>query len=211
MATHALSSLAIISAATLVAAQSSVSGITWAPTPLVSLSFPKPSDAPPKVWPDLPAYARGIQTGYNQCNSTTEVCRHLFRCLPPYLTSVQGANSLCQTSYLNDLSDFCLWAPPKPSSLIADTEGEEVAWCTKKGYGTRLMLDGTLKGAQLLKSKNYLMITGKIDQTKLNIQDGDYGGELDSGSQDGRGNPIGGLMYSTAFDPSMHQVTWWTE
>jgi hypothetical protein len=28
------------------------------------------------------------------------------------------------------------------------------------------------------------MITGLIDQTKLNIKDGDFGGELDSGGQD---------------------------
>jgi hypothetical protein len=26
-----------------------------------------------------------------------------------------------------------------------------------------------------------------------------------------RGNPIGGLIYSTNFDPSTHQVNWWTE
>ena len=29
------------------------------------------------------------------------------------------------------------------------------------------------------------MITGLIDQTKLNIVSGDFGGELDSGGQDG--------------------------
>ena len=35
------------------------------------------------------------------------------------------------------LLDFCLWAPPQPNSTIANTEAEEVAWCTKKGHGTR--------------------------------------------------------------------------
>jgi hypothetical protein len=69
------------------AAAATPSGLTFAPTPLVSLSFPKPSDAPEKVWPDTPVYQRGPQTGYNICNSTTE-----------------GANSLCQTAYVNDLS-----------------------------------------------------------------------------------------------------------
>ena len=55
------------------------------------------------------------------------------------------------------------------------------------------------------------MITGLIDQTKLNIQDGDYGGELDSGGQDERGNPIGGQMYATAFNSDYQQIKWWTE
>ena len=82
------------------------------------------------------------------------------------------------------LADFCLWGPGTPNSTISDTEGEEVAWCTKKGYGTRQMYQGTIKGAQLLKTNDYWMITGLIDQTLLNIQEGDYGGELDSGGQD---------------------------
>ena len=80
--------------------------------------------------------------------------------------------------------DFCLWAPAVVNSVIGDIEGDAVAWCTKKGYGTRLMTEGTIKGAQLLKSNDYWMITGLIDQTKLYIQDGDFGGELDSGGQD---------------------------
>jgi hypothetical protein len=85
---------------------------------------------------------------------------------------------------LIQVSDFCLWAPQEVDSTIADTEGEEVAWCTKKGHGTRIMLDGTFKGLQVLNTPDYTMITGLIDQTKLNIKDGDFGGELDSGGQD---------------------------
>ena len=81
--------------------------------------------------------------------------------------------------------DFCLFAPPTPDSTIGDTEGVEVAWCTKKGHGTRLIPEGTLKGVQLIQSPGYIEIVGFIDQTKLNLQDGDYGGELDSGGQDG--------------------------
>jgi hypothetical protein len=187
MAPHALSALLALVSVTVVAGQAATpTGLTWAPTPLVDQFYPTPSDAPEKVWPDQPAYVRGPQTGYNRCNSTTE-----------------GTSSMCQTMYFNGLDgaspsprswatflkstpiDFCLWAPAAPNSTIADTEGDEVAWCTKKGYGTRIMQQGTLLGAQLLKSKDYWMITGLIDQTKLNIQDGDYGGELDSGSQDG--------------------------
>ncbi|KAF5368855.1 hypothetical protein D9758_002850 [Tetrapyrgos nigripes] len=125
---------------------------------------------------------RGPQSGYNICNSTTE-----------------GQTSMCQTAFVNHLDDFCLWAPPKPASTIGDTEGEEVAWCTKPGKGTRLIPKGALKGVQLVQSPGYIQIAGFIDQTMVNIADGDYGGELDSGGQDGRGNPIGGLMYTNGF------------
>jgi hypothetical protein len=91
MAPHALSALVALAAITLVSAQDpTVSGLTWAPTPLVDQMFPKPSDAPAKVWPDEPAYARGPQTGYNQCNSTTE-----------------GPNAMCQTMYVNGLDGMC--------------------------------------------------------------------------------------------------------
>jgi hypothetical protein len=86
--------------------------------------------------------------------------------------------------------DFCLWAPPKLDD-IADSEGEEVAWCSKKGHGTRIMPEGTILGAQLLKTNDYWMITGLINQTSINIQAGDFGGELDSGGQDG----VSSLVY----------------
>jgi hypothetical protein len=161
------------------------SGIpTFPATPLDQFRFPHPTDAPEQVYPDR-SFIRGPQSGYNRCNSTTE-----------------NQNSMCQTSFVNDItgarilfenypslivvffSDFCLWAPATANSTIADTEGEEVAWCTKKGHGTRLMLDGTLQGLQVLNTPDYTMITGLIDLTKVNIQAGDDGGELDSGGQD---------------------------
>ncbi|KAK7462925.1 hypothetical protein VKT23_007505 [Stygiomarasmius scandens] len=128
---------------------------------------------------------RGPQFGYNICNSTTE-----------------GQDSLCQTGYLNHLDDFCLWAPSKPGSAIGDTEGEEVAWCTKPGRGTRLIPNGALKGVQLVQSPGYVQIAGFIDQTKLNIADGDYGGELDSGGQDGSAARFigGGVFCAKACD-----------
>jgi len=106
---------------------------------------------------------------------------------------------MCQTGFMNHLDDFCLFAPPEANSTIGDTEGIEVAWCTKKGHGTRLIPEGALQGVQLVQSPGYIEIVGMIDQTKLNMQAGDFGGELDSGGQDGRGNPIGGLVYSNGF------------
>lgn len=151
-------------------------------TPLASLSYPRPSDLPYKVDPSH--LSRGPQSGYNICNSTTE-----------------GPESLCQTSYVNDLSgtctlswmldtlseptsDFCLWGPAKPNSVIGDAEGEVVAWCSKAGHGTRVMPPGTLQGVQLLKAPDYVMITGMINQTLIDIKADDDGGELDPHGQD---------------------------
>jgi hypothetical protein len=82
-------------------------------------------------------------------------------------------------------SDFCGFFPSTPNQTIADTEGIEVAWCSKKGHGTRGMPPDTIHGIQVLNNPNYIQIVAYIDQTKINIQAGDYGGELDGWAQDG--------------------------
>ncbi|KAF8526644.1 hypothetical protein BU17DRAFT_74148 [Hysterangium stoloniferum] len=128
---------------------------------------------------------RGIQTGYNQCNSTT-----------------QGQTSLCQTAIVNSIDDFCIWGPQKPNSSIADTEGELVAWCTQPGHGTRVIPPNALTGVQFMQTPDYVQVTGRIDQVLINIADGDSGGEEDPHGADGRGNPLGSLIYSNAFPAS---------
>jgi hypothetical protein len=80
---------------------------------------------------------------------------------------------------LNPYLDFCLWAPSIPNSLIADTEGETVAWCTKPGRGTRLIPAGALTGVQFMKTPDYLQVVGFIDQTKIDMAGTDSGGEMD--------------------------------
>ncbi|KAI0067216.1 hypothetical protein BV25DRAFT_1819525 [Artomyces pyxidatus] len=193
MARYALSALLALASSTYVAAQTG----TFPATPLASKHFAYPSGLPEQADPDN--LARGQQAGYNICNSTTE-----------------NQQSECQTSFVNHIDDFCLWAPMSPNSTISDTEGEETAWCTKKGHGTRLIPAGALQGVQLLRAPAYIQITGYIDQTQINMQDGDFGGELDPHGQDLRGNPIGGLMYSNAFpsnggnNASFEQVIEWT-
>lgn len=86
-----------------------------------------------------------------------------------------------------------MWAPPKPNSTIGDTEGQEVAWCTKPGHGTRIIPNGALTGAQLIKTPNYIQIVGFIDQTQINMAQGDYGGELDPHGAD----LVGSIEYSS--------------
>ncbi|KZO94364.1 hypothetical protein CALVIDRAFT_484490 [Calocera viscosa TUFC12733] len=128
---------------------------------------------------------RGPQYGYNLCNATT-----------------QNQESLCQTIYLNDISDFCVWGPPLPNTNVSDAEGYEVAWCSKDGHGTRLIPEGALTGAQILRTPNYIQIVGFIDQTMINMVADDEGGELDGRGQDNRGNPMGGLAYTNAYNGS---------
>lgn len=168
-----------------VAAQQS----TFPATPLASKRFSYPTGVPYKADSDV-GLIRGEQFGYNICNSTTE-----------------NQNSLCQTSFINSIDDFCLWAPSKVNSSIADTEGEEVAWCTKPGRGTRLIPAGALQGVQFMKTPDYIQAVGFIDQAMINIISGDSGGELDPHGADLRGNPMGGLLYTQQFNTPSGQWT----
>lgn len=88
-------------------------------------------------------------------------------------TSTQ--TSMCQTMWMNNADDFCLWAPPTVGN-IGDTEREEVAWCTKAGRGTRVIPDGTLFGVHFVRTPDYVQITGVGDFTKINVAPGDAGG-----------------------------------
>ena len=80
--------------------------------------------------------------------------------------------------------DLCFFAPPQPNSTIADTEADEVTWCVKSGWGSRGVPPDTITGIQVLNNANYIQIVAFLDQTKVNIQAGDFGGELDCGGQD---------------------------
>jgi len=137
----------------------------------------------------LPKTSQDEQYGTNQCGTGSD------------------QNSKCQTAWINSAEDFCVWAPPSPGN-IGDTEREEVAWCTKSGRGTRLIPDGTLKGVHFVKTPDFVQITGIGDFTKLNILAGDSGGELDNRGSDGRGNPIGGLLYGDSFGPGRQYHEW---
>ncbi|KIM23302.1 hypothetical protein M408DRAFT_321139 [Serendipita vermifera MAFF 305830] len=135
---------------------------------------------------------RGRQSGYNICNSTTE-----------------NQHSLCQTAIINSVDDFCLWGAPEPNSLIGDTEGEAVAWCTKPGHGTRVMPAGTITGLTFVKTPDYIQVTGLINQANINIAADDSGGEMDPHGADQRGNPLGGLLFTNAWGGGMVQAVEW--
>ena len=104
-----------------------------------------------------PTTSEPNQSGNNACGTTS------------------SQTSMCQTMWMNDADDFCLWAPPE-TGTIGDTERDEVAWCTKGGYGTRLIPDGTLTGVHFVRTPDYVQVTGVGDFTKINVAAGDGGG-----------------------------------
>jgi hypothetical protein len=138
----------------------------------------------------LPSKSEVGQTGTNQCGTS----------------SSQSSN--CQTMFINEADDFCIWAPPKKGGTIGDLEREVVAWCTKKGRGTRVIPDGTLKGVHFVRTKDYVQVTGVGDFTKMNILKKDQGGELDPHGPDGNGNPVGGLVYGNTFGKNLQYHEW---
>lgn len=143
---------------------------------------------------NAPAKSEEGQSGTNQCGTTS------------------NQTSQCQNAYINSLSDFCLFGPPEAGadSAIGNTERIEVSYCLKPGYGTRVIPDGTITGAHFVKTPDYVQITGVGDLTKINIPAGDAGGELDPHGADGKGNPIGGLVFSSAFSGQVEQLHEWT-
>lgn len=104
-----------------------------------------------------PTTSEPNQSGNNACGTTS------------------SQTSMCQTLWINEADDFCLWAPPK-TGTIGDTERDEVAWCTKGGHGTRLIPDGTLTGVHFVRTPDYVQVTGVGDFTKINVAAGDGGG-----------------------------------
>lgn len=154
-------------------------------------------------WPNLPYQAdtgngpRGTQQGYNLCNSTT-----------------QNQNSMCQTIFLNSIQEFCVWGAPQPNSIVGNIEGEMVAYCTSKKFGTRLIPAGAITGVQVTRTPGYIQAVGFINQQAIGLQPDDTGGEEDPHGADQRGNPLGALMYSSAFNspggPAYTQVIEWS-
>lgn len=141
------------------------------------------------TWPDIPYQVtgdqggiRGPQFGYNLCNSTTE-----------------NQDSLCQTLFLNNIADFCMWSSSQTQDTIGEGEAREVSWCTSPGHGSRVIPPGAITGVQWLYAKNYVQVVGFIDQTKIGLTSDDAGGELDPHGADEQGNPLGGIVFTNGF------------
>ncbi|TFK20393.1 hypothetical protein FA15DRAFT_129219 [Coprinopsis marcescibilis] len=191
---RSISAVLVLGGAALVAAQDvTVPGApteTYPSTAHASKTFAF-ADLPYKIDTDT-HLIRGPQHGYNICNGTTE-----------------NQESLCQTSHFNSLDDFCLWGPPDYGRTVGDIEGIMVAYCTKPGHGTRLIPEGALTGVQWITTPDYVQAVGFIDQTMINIVEGDWGGEMDPHGADLRGNPMGGIVFSDAWTGAPTQVIEW--
>ncbi|KAF8896644.1 carbohydrate-binding module family 13 protein [Infundibulicybe gibba] len=139
----------------------------------------------------LPNTSQDEQSGTNNCGTGSD------------------PTSKCQTLWINSADDFCLYAPAERAN-IGDSERDVIAYCTKSGRGARTIPDGTLEGVHFIKTPDYVQVTGVGDFTKINVPAGDSGGELDSHGADGRGNPIGGLIYGNSFGNALQYHEWTT-
>ncbi len=137
--------------------------------------------------------AKGGQTGYNDCQQRY---------------GASNPKAKCQNVFINSVKDFCLWGPPNltTSDTVGDLEAVMVSYCMKSGYGTRLIPDGTIKGAHFLKTPSFVQITGTGDFTKIHIRAGDEGGELDPHGATGSGNPVGGVVFTRAYTGNWEQL-----
>jgi len=59
-----------------------------------------------------------------------------------------------------------------------------VAWCSKPGYGTRLIPAGALYAVQYRKTPDYAVLNGFVNQELINLNPDDFGGEMDPHGQD---------------------------
>ncbi|KAJ7862059.1 hypothetical protein B0H13DRAFT_2072238 [Mycena leptocephala] len=115
----------------------------------------------------------------------------------PTIPTTINQTSMARLLSLNSIDDFCLFAPPSGPDLIGNTETEEVAWY------------GVITGVSFLKTDFYVQIMGTGDFTKLNIQSGDEGGELDPHGATGAGNPVGGNVTTNIVDGVDEPIAEW--
>ncbi|KAJ7493569.1 hypothetical protein FB451DRAFT_1164463 [Mycena latifolia] len=127
----------------------------------------------------------------------------------PTMPTTINQTSMARLLSVNSIDDFCLFAPPVANSEIADTETEEIAWCTMPRNNARVIPDGTITGVTFLKTDFYVQIMGTGDFTKLNIRSGDQGGELDPHGAEGTGNPVGGNVTTTVADGIDEPIAEW--
>jgi hypothetical protein len=95
------------------------------------------------------------------------------------------------------------------AEIAAHPQTIEVAWCTKPRNNARVIPDGTITGISFLKTDFYVQIMGNGDFTKLNIANGDFGGELDPHGAYGTGNPVGGNVTTNVVDGVDEPIQEW--
>jgi len=110
--------------------------------------------------------------------------------------------------FVNSIEDFCIWGSPTPNGVIGDVEAIVVAYCTQPGHGTRVIPPGTLTAVQFIKAPGYIQVTGLLNQTGIDMNPTDSGGELDPHGADLAGNPLGGLVFSNNLPSATNNSTY---
>lgn len=126
----------------------------------------------------------------------------------PVVNQNINQTSMARLVSINAIDDFCLFAPPKPDSVIGETEAEEVAWCVQPRNNARVIPDGTFHAVHFVKTPLYWQVQGWGDFTNLNIKAGDMGGELDPHGATGLGNPVGGNVTTNATGSDVNYEEW---
>lgn len=120
-----------------------------------------------------------------------------------YRAPLRPANAI-----LPVLTPSCIFAPPEPNSIVGDVEEEVVAWCVQPRNNARVIPDGTLHSVAFVRTPLYYQVHGYGDFTRLNIKEGDNGGELDPHGAKGTGNPVGGNVTCNATGTDVSYQEW---
>ena len=108
---------------------------------------------------------------------------------------------------VNSVDDWCTFSSPD-GKAIADTESYTVAYCTKQRNNARVIPDGTVTAAHFVKTPLYIQLMALGDFTRIGIQAGDEGGELDPHGATNMGNPIGGNVTSNISGEDVFYEEW---
>lgn len=108
---------------------------------------------------------------------------------------------------INSIDDWCTFSSPD-GLAIADEEQVTVAYCTKARNNARVIPDGTLTAVHFIKTPLYVQVMALGDFTKIGMQAGDEGGELDPHGATGNGNPIGGNVTSNVTGSDVFYEEW---
>ncbi|KAG0322768.1 hypothetical protein BGZ99_003156 [Dissophora globulifera] len=87
-----------------------------------------------------------------------------------------------QTGTIIDDKNFCIFLPPKAGGGIAENEDKAVAFCTVPLSGAPkagILPTGFIQSAHLVKTSNYIQVTGRIDRSKYSLSKNDGGGQYD--------------------------------
>lgn len=108
---------------------------------------------------------------------------------------------------VNSVDDWCTFSSPD-GKLIADTESYTVAFCTKARNNARVIPDNTVTAAHFVKTPLYVQLMALGDFTRIGMQAGDEGGELDPHGATNMGNPIGGNVTSNVSGQDVFYEEW---